>query len=45
MKKNRNKKKFEWNCPKCSKIIRVNSENTLIVDKGLHLKKHEIKGF
>ena len=39
------KKKFEWNCPKCSKIIMVNSENTLIIGKGSHLLKHEIKRF
>jgi len=37
-----NKKQFEWTCPKCSRVIKVNSENTLIIDKKLHLKWHEL---
>lgn len=38
----KNKKQFEWDCTKCSKIIKGNSENTLTINKGLHLKWHEI---
>jgi len=37
-----NKNQFEWACPKCSKVIKVNSKNTLIIDKELHLKWHEL---
>ena len=35
----------EWKCPKCNKIINVKHPNTLEIDKALHLKKHEIKGY
>ncbi len=35
--------KNEWECPKCSKVIKTNSESILIIDKILHLKWHEIK--
>lgn len=34
--------KYQWKCPQCPKVIKSNSENTLKIDKALHLKlKHE----
>ena len=34
--------KYQWKCPQCSKVIKSNSENTLKINKALHLKlKHK----
>jgi len=35
-------KSVEWQCPRCPKHIKANSENTLTIDIALHLKKHEL---
>jgi hypothetical protein len=34
----------EWQCSKCTLVIRVAHPNTLAIDKALHLKKHGIRG-
>ena len=44
MKKNKPKGgelKYVWNCTECSKVIRANSENTLTINKNLHIMKHK----
>jgi len=33
--------KYQWKCTECYKIIKANSENTLIINKALHLAKHK----
>jgi hypothetical protein len=39
------KAKFEEKCNQCGRVITGNSENTLIVNKTLHEKKHQVKGY
>jgi hypothetical protein len=39
------KAKFEWTCNQCGKVIKVSSERTLLYDRTLHEKKHQVKGY